>query len=65
VEKLLKEKRVQLGYSQAEVAKLANISRSYYTHIEMGTKQPSVNVAKSIASVLELEWIAFFETKCS
>lgn len=48
-----------------EVANEANISRSYYTRIEAGTQTPSIEVAKSVASVLDFNWAIFFEDKCS
>lgn len=51
--------------TQSEVAELANISRSYYTKIELGLKTPTVEVAQKIADVLNFKWVIFFENKCS
>lgn len=48
-----------------QVADGAEISRSYYTNIENGTKTPSVKAAKSIARVLGFPWENFFDDKCS
>lgn len=44
-----------------EVASLAGIKRQYYSMIENGTRNPSVAIAKKIASVLNLNWTIFFE----
>lgn len=61
----LKEKRTKKKLTQIEVADMCEISRSYYTHIENGTKIPTVKVAKKIGSVLDLDWTIFFENECS
>ncbi|MGN7352398.1 helix-turn-helix transcriptional regulator [Paenibacillus amylolyticus] len=61
----LKEFREAANKTQVVVADEADISRSYYTNIEKGTKTPSVNTAKSIAKVLCFQWELFFDDKCS
>jgi putative transcriptional regulator len=61
----LKTQRNKRNLTQEEVAKLSDISRSFYTHIEAGTKTPSVEVAKKIAKTLGFEWTLFFENHCS
>lgn len=61
----LKDYRIKTGLTQEQIALLSGISRSYYTHIEQGTKTPSVGTAKSIAKVLKFDWTLFFEIKCS
>lgn len=43
-----------------EVAVLAGVSRNYYTEIENGVKNPSVETAKKLAEALELDWTLFF-----
>ena len=55
--------RKNKGLSQAEVAKRANISQSYYAEIETGArgKGMKVPIAKAIADVLEFEWTRFYE----
>lgn len=63
--KWLKEIRDAKGLTQEQVAILSNISRSHYTHIEQGTKTPSVDVAKRIAKQLGFEWTIFFENSSS
>lgn len=61
----LKKFRDIAGLTHEEVADGAEISRSYYTNIENGTKTPSVKAAKSIAKVLGFPWEKFFDDKCS
>jgi len=61
----LKDIRKSKNLTHEEVAKESNISRSFYTHIENGTKTPSVDVAKKIATALGFDWTLFFENKCS
>ncbi|MED0680647.1 helix-turn-helix transcriptional regulator [Aneurinibacillus thermoaerophilus] len=61
----LKEIRESKELSHDEAAELSGISRSYYTHIENGTKTPSVNVAKKIAKALKFRWTLFFKDECS
>jgi transcriptional regulator with XRE-family HTH domain len=48
-----------------DVANKCDISRSFYTHIENGTKTPSVEVAKKLGSVLGFKWTLFFDKECS
>lgn len=57
----LREYRKKKDFTQEEAACLSGISRSYYTHIEQGTKTPTVKVAKEIASVLNFDWTLLFE----
>lgn len=61
----LKRIRDSKKLTQEQVALLSGISRSHYTHIEQGTKAPSVTVAKSIAKQLGFEWTIFFEKEGS
>jgi len=51
--------------TQEDIAKEAGISRSLYTQIEIGIRNPSVSTAKTIAKVLNFNWVIFFENKCS
>ncbi|ADO57467.1 MULTISPECIES: helix-turn-helix transcriptional regulator [Paenibacillus] len=46
-----------------EVATKVKISRQYYGMIESGIRNPSVDLAKKIASFLEFEWTLFFADK--
>lgn len=43
--RILKERRLQLGYTQEYAAEKAGISYSYYTKIERGQQLPSLEVA--------------------
>ncbi|OLN23872.1 transcriptional regulator [Domibacillus antri] len=61
----LKKLREDADKTHDDVAKEAAISRSFYTNIELGIKNPSVEVAKKIASVLIFEWTLFFANECS
>lgn len=47
-----------------EVATRAKISRSTYSHIENGLRNPSVKTAKKIAKALGFNWTLFFNEKC-
>ncbi|MCM2677736.1 helix-turn-helix transcriptional regulator [Alkalicoccobacillus plakortidis] len=62
--KLLEQKRNEKKLTQAQVAKIIGIDRSYYTKIELGLV-PSVKVAKKLAQLFNLEWTIFFENDCA
>ena len=47
--------------TQEQLAKMVGISRTMITEIENGNANPSVEVAKKIASVLEFPWTRFYE----
>lgn len=53
--------RREKGLTQAAVAELADISRAYYTQIEIGVRSPSPRAAKRIAAALGFPWTRFFE----
>ena len=46
-----------------DIAKEAKIARSYYAQIELGTRNPSVTMAKKIAATLGFDWTIFFADK--
>lgn len=48
----LKERRNAKNLTQEEIAKLVGISRTTYTNIERGLKNPSFKVAQKIKRVL-------------
>lgn len=50
-------------FTQGQIALLAGISRSAYSNIEIGKRDPSVATAKAIANALGFEWNIFFEDK--
>ncbi|MFE3576865.1 helix-turn-helix transcriptional regulator [Lysinibacillus sp. NPDC059133] len=57
----LKDIRLMKKATQEEIAELSNISRSYYTQIELGLKTPNVDTAKKIAVALGFDWSNFFK----
>jgi putative transcriptional regulator len=61
--KWLQEKRQENNLTQEDVAKASGIQRAYYTMIENGTRQPSVQVAQKIAGKMGFNWTIFFENK--
>ncbi len=61
----LKEQREVLELTQEDAATASGIKRAYYTMIENGTRNPSVDVAKRIAKVMGVEWTIFFEYQCN
>jgi len=46
---------------QREVASESNITMQLYSYIERGERNPSIEVAKKIALVLDFPWTRFFE----
>ncbi|GAK05195.1 hypothetical protein JCM19037_3673 [Geomicrobium sp. JCM 19037] len=59
--KWLADLREEAGYSQQALADRIMISRSHLSSIEVGTRDPSVDTAKSISSALGFQWTLFFE----
>ncbi|GMA49372.1 putative HTH-type transcriptional regulator YqaF [Alicyclobacillus contaminans] len=57
----MRKRRQDLGLSQQEMADLVDISRSYYTNIELGMRRPGVDTAKRIAGILGFDWTRFYE----
>lgn len=47
--------------SQQKVAEEIGIAQSTYSSIEVGTRRPSVDMAKKIAGALGFAWTRFFE----
>ena len=56
----LRNKRIELGLTQSEVAKKAEVTRQCYNYIESGNRNPSIQVLKRIAKVLNLNDINLF-----
>lgn len=56
----LKQKRRANGLTQQEIATAVNISRAYYTQLELGNRDPSPKVAMKIADTLDFDWTFFF-----
>ncbi len=53
--------RADKNFTQCQVAKMCNISTSYYSQIESGQRRPSVYIAKTIGTILNFDWTKFFE----
>ncbi len=60
----LREIRKGKGLTQLQVSELAEIDRSHYTMIELGTRNPKPEIAMRIASVLGFDWQIFYAQKC-
>lgn len=56
----LKKIREEKMLTHEKIASKVGISRVYYTQIETGVRNPRVNIAKKIATVLEFDWTIFF-----
>jgi len=57
---ILKNRRLQFGYTQEFAAEKAGISYSYYTKIERGEQLPSLEVCVQLAKTFRLsldQWI--------
>ncbi len=57
---LVREWRLARGVSQEEFAYRCGIHRTYMTHIERGTKMPSIEVVAKIARGFEIEISSIF-----
>lgn len=53
--------RKKKGFTHEYVADQSKITRQYYGMIEKGERTPSVNIAKRIGNVLDIDWTIFFE----
>ena len=54
---------IRSGRSQYQMAAEIGIAQSTYASIEVGSRRPSVNMAKRIADVMGFEWTRFFENE--
>jgi transcriptional regulator with XRE-family HTH domain len=57
---VIRDMRVERGYSQEEFAYRAGIHRTYMTHVERGTKNPTLGVVAKIAHALDVELSAIW-----
>lgn len=57
---LIKERKCAL-LTQADVARMAQISQPSYNAIEQGKSSPKPETAKRIASALHFSWTRFYE----
>jgi putative transcriptional regulator len=61
MKELLVAARKSKHLTHEQVAEQVEISRQYYGMIESGERNPSVQIAKKIGVVLEIDWTLFFE----
>ena len=57
----LKELRKEKGFTQEQLAKECEVQRTTITMIEIGENKPSVELAKKLGKIFEVEWKGFFE----
>ena len=54
ISQILRNRRLQLGYTQEFAAEKAGISYSYYTKIERGEQLPSLEIAIHLSKTFQL-----------
>lgn len=59
--KWLGELRKKEGLTLFELGELVGISEAYLSMVESGKRNPSVDVAKRLGTVLEFDWTRIFE----
>lgn len=59
----LENARKKKKLTHQQVADIAGIKRQYYGMIENGERNPSVNMAKKLGEILDVNWTLFFEGK--
>jgi transcriptional regulator with XRE-family HTH domain len=64
---ILTGRRKEKDLSQEAVVDLSQtgITRQFYSMIENGDRRPSVDVAKALGKVLDINWTIFFEAECN
>jgi putative transcriptional regulator len=61
----LKLRRKQLRLTQEDVAKLSGLTRSHYSHIETGRREPNFAQMEAIAKALKVKTeLKFFKQNC-
>jgi putative transcriptional regulator len=60
VKNRIAEFRKKIGLSQAQLAKEIKITRPYLSDIERGIKSPTVDIAKRLCQVLEINFESLF-----
>jgi XRE family transcriptional regulator, regulator of sulfur utilization len=58
--RVIRNRRVEAGYSQAEFAHVANVFRTHFGNIERGSTNPSLKVLVQIAQALGLSTTQLF-----
>ena len=59
--KKVRRARTEKGFYQGHIADMFGFSRQYYQQIEVGKKRPSIELAKTLAEILEIDWTTFYE----
>lgn len=54
---VIREKRIERGMNQAQLAKAAGISQPYVNEIELGKKNPTVDVLIRICRALDIPFL--------
>lgn len=57
---MLRTLREKAGLTQEELASLVGVQRTQITMIEIGKSRPSINTAKKLGEVLNVDWTIFF-----
>ena len=57
----VKELRTAKGMTQEQLAKECEVQRTTITMIEIGENKPSVELAKKLGEIFEIDWKGFFE----
>lgn len=56
----IKERRIEKGFSQAEIAKLLGVSQQAYGRYELGTREMGLQMILDISRILDFEPGEFF-----
>ena len=57
----LKKLRVAKSLTQERLAEECEVNRSTISMIEIGVNKPSVELAKKLGSIFNVDWTLFFE----
>ena len=57
----IKELRTAKGLTQEQLASECGVQRTTITMIELGENKPSVELAKKLGVIFEVDWKGFFE----
>ena len=57
----IKELRISKGLTQEQLASECGVQRTTITMIEIGENKPSVELAKKLGVIFEVDWKGFFE----
>ena len=57
----IKELRIAKWLTQEQLANECGVQRTTITMIELGENKPSVELAKELGEIFEIDWKGFFE----